>query len=161
MLAAITPIRKERSMEQTNAIRVINDLIQTCRDAEEGFRTAAGAVNDPHVKALFDRFARQRAEMAGELEAEVVKLGGTPEKGGSVSGSVHRGWMSIKAAITGRDDNAIVAEAERGEDAAKGAYQKALKENLPAGVRRLIEDQAAIVRLAHDEVRTLEKTGTR
>ncbi|HYT75544.1 MAG TPA: PA2169 family four-helix-bundle protein [Vicinamibacterales bacterium] len=145
-------------MQQSNATTIVNDLIQTCRDAEEGFKAAAGAVKDAHIRSLFERYSRQRAEMARELEDEVRKLGGTPETGGSLSGSFHRGWMNIKAAVTGLDDSAIIAEAERGEDSTKAAYQKALEENLPAGVRRLIEDQADIVRLAHDEVRTLEKT---
>jgi hypothetical protein len=44
---------------------------------------------------------------------------------------------------------------------AKAAYAKALKEDLPAGVRTLIQSQADIVKLAHDEVRALEKTHAR
>ena len=43
------------------------------------------------------------------------------------------------------------------EDATKAVYERALKEELPAGVRRLLEDQAEIVRLAHAEVRALQK----
>lgn len=148
-------------MEQTNATAIVNELIQNCRDGAEGFRAAAGALKDAHIRSIFERYSRQRAEMARELEEEVRKLGGTPETGGSVSGTLHRGWMNIKSAVTGLDDTAIIAEAERGEDVAKAAYQKALTASLPAGVRRLIEDQAEIVRLAHDEVRTLEKTASR
>ncbi|NUR53229.1 MAG: PA2169 family four-helix-bundle protein [Acidobacteria bacterium] len=148
-------------MDTSKAISTLNDLIETCRDGENGFRTAAEGVKDAHVKALFQRFARQRTELVKELQEEVRKLGGNPEQRGSVSGSLHRGWMNIKSLVTGRDDAAIIAEAERGEDVAKATYAKALQENLPAGVRTLIQTQAEIIRLAHDEVRTLEKAHTR
>lgn len=144
-------------MEQTSAVSVLNDVLQTLRDGEEGFRTAAGAVKDGHVRALFEQYSRQRGEMARELEQEVGQLGGTAGTGGSVSGSLHRGWINLKGAIGALDDKSIISEAERGEDVAKAVYAKALKEDLPAGARRLLESQAEIVRLAHDEVRTLEK----
>ncbi|HWK09697.1 MAG TPA: PA2169 family four-helix-bundle protein [Vicinamibacterales bacterium] len=145
-------------MDNSTAISTLNNLIEICHDGENGFRLAAGAVKDAHAKALFERFSRQRAEMARELESEVRKLGGTPSTGGSVSGAVHRGWINIKSLVTGGDESAVIAEAERGEDAAKEAFTNALKDPLPAGARELIEQQAAIVKVAHDEVRTLEKT---
>lgn len=148
-------------MDYSKEISTLNDLIQTCRDGENGFRTAAEGIKDPHVKALFDRFSRQRAEMVRELQQQVRALGGTPDESGSVSASVHRGWINIKSLVTGKDDNAIIAEAERGEDVAKATYQKALEQGLPAGARTLVEAQAAIVRSAHDEVRALEKAHAR
>ena len=148
-------------MDYSKETSTLNDLIQTCRDGENGFRTAAEGIKDPHVKALFDRFSRQRAEMVRELQQQVRALGGTPDESGSVSASVHRGWINIKSLVTGKDDNAIIAEAERGEDVAKATYQKALEQGLPAGARTLVEAQAAIVRSAHDEVRALEKAHAR
>jgi uncharacterized protein (TIGR02284 family) len=148
-------------MDYTKEIATLNDLIQTCRDGENGFRTAAQGVKDQHLKALFERFSRQRGEMVRELQQQVRALGGTPDESGSVSASLHRGWMNIKSLVTGNDDSAIIAEAERGEDVAKSAYQKALSQNLPAGARTLVEAQSAIVRTAHDEVRALEKAHAR
>ena len=145
-------------MENSTAVSTLNDLIQICHDGENGFKLAAGAVKSQHVKALFERFSRQRAEMARELETQVRKLGGSPSTGGSLTGAVHHGWMNIKSLVTGGDEAAIVAEAERGEDAAKAAFERALQDPLPAGPRELIEQQAAIVKVAHDEVRALDKT---
>ena len=113
------------------AISVLNNLIETCKDGEQGFRTAAESLKSPETKAKFLEYARQRGEMARQLQAEVRKLGGDPEKTGSVTASVHRGWIDIKSAILGKDDHGIIAEAERGEDVAKAAYESALKENLP------------------------------
>ena len=68
---------------------------------------------------------------------------GSPSTGGSLTGAVHHWWMNIKSLVTGGDETAIIAEAERGEDAAKTAFESALKDPLPAGARELIEQQAA------------------
>ena len=126
-------------MDTSTAVATLNDLIQTCRDGENGFRTAAEAVKDSHVKALFERFARQRGEMARELQEQVRKLGADPETSGSASGALHRGWMNIKKLVGGAEDGALISEAERGEDIAKAAFERALKGNLPAGARELVE----------------------
>lgn len=142
------------------AVTTLNELIETCRDGEHGFRTAASAVKDHHLKSMFVRFSRQRAEMARELQEQVRRLGADPERMGTPSAALHRGWMNIKATVGVSDDHAIVLEAERGEDVAKFVYENALRQELPAGARELVEQQAAIVFTARDEVRVLEKRHT-
>jgi uncharacterized protein (TIGR02284 family) len=159
-LAAPVPNREGALTMQTDStISTVNDLIETCKDGEEGFRTAAEALQNPRTKERFQQYSRQRAEMARELQLEVRRLGGTPERSGSVSGSLHRGWMNIKSVVTGKDDQKIISEAERGEDVAKEVYAKALGQNLDARTRALVEQQAAQVRQVHDEVRAMEKSG--
>jgi uncharacterized protein (TIGR02284 family) len=142
-------------MQSDKAISVLNNLIETCKDGELGFKTAAEGLKNFAIKTKFLEYSRQRGEMARELQNEVRRLGGDPEKAGSMSGSLHRGWVDIKSAITGKDDHAIVAEAERGEDVAKSAYENALKEVLPGTAQTLVQQQALKVRQAHDEVRDL------
>ena len=137
-------------------ISVLNELIETCKDGQEGFKTASEGVKDSVLKSLFSQFSLQRAQFAGALQQEVMKLGGSPESTGSVSATLHRGWMNIKSTVTGNDESAIVAECERGEDAARDAYKKALNEPFPADVRALVEKQYIEVKQAHDRVRTLE-----
>jgi uncharacterized protein (TIGR02284 family) len=140
-------------MENDRAISVLNNLIETCKDGELGFKTAAEALTSPDIKRTFLEYSRERGEMARALQNEVRLLGGDPEESGSVGGSLHRGWFDIKSAITGKDDSAIAAEAERGEDVAKEAYEDALKETLPGTTQALVQRQAAQVRQAHDTVR--------
>lgn len=139
-----------------HAISVLNDLIQTCKDGQEGFQTASEGVKSTSLKSLFSQYSLQRAQFAGVLQQEVNRLGGSPETGGSVSASLHRGWINIKSAVTGSDESAIVAECERGEDAARDAYQRALKEHLPVDVRSMVESQFVEVKQGHDKVRSLE-----
>ena len=124
-------------------ISLLNSLIETIKDGEQGFKTAAEGLTSPDVKAKFLRYSRERGQMAGELQAEVRRLGGDPEHSGSISGTMHRGWLDIKSAITGRDDHAIAAEAERGEDVAKSAFESALKEVTPGTTQALVQRLAA------------------
>jgi conserved hypothetical protein len=148
-------------MDNDKVITTLNDLIETCKDGETGFRTAAEGVTNAEVKMAFGQYARERGQMARDLQAEVRRLGGDPEKAGSISGSMHRGWMNIKSAVTGKDDHKIIAEAERGEDAAKAAFEGALKEPLPAPVLTIVQRQSALVHAAHDRVRAMERAGAR
>jgi len=144
-------------MALKDGIATLNDLIETCKDGEQGFRTAADAVRDPSIKQLFVQYAEQRAQFAAELQREVTRLGGEPEQSGSVSGSLHRGWMNLKSAITGQDEASVVAAAEEGEDVARSSYEKALAAELPPDVRRVVERQSAAVNEAHDRVRALKR----
>jgi uncharacterized protein (TIGR02284 family) len=154
---AADPDQEESRMHNDKTISTLNHLIETCKDGEEGFRTAAEGVSSPAVRAAFSEFSRQRGQMARELQQEVQGLGGSAETAGSMSGSLHRGWINIKAAVTGKDEHQIIAEAERGEDVAKKVFEDALKEPLPTQVLALVQRMAGQVRAAHDRVRDMEK----
>ncbi len=143
-----------------DVISTLNNLIETCKDGQTGFQTAAEGVNNSELKTLFYNYSQQRAQFAGELQNEVLRLGGDPEKTGSVAASLHRGWINIKSAVTGKDDAAVIAECERGEDSAVSNYKDALKEKVPADIRSVIDQQYAKVQEAHDRIRALDKAGS-
>src|SRR3954469_13451955 len=104
-------------MENEDALEILNNLIETCKDGEHGFKTAAEALKNPDLRRLCLERSNERAQFAGELQAKARELSGEePEESGSASGAMHRGWMTLKAAITGGSDNAIISECERGED---------------------------------------------
>lgn len=142
-------------MTNENVISTINNLIETCKDGQEGFKQAADGVERSDLKSLFYEFSQQRSQFVGELQTLVRDVGGDPETTGSIAGSLHRGWINIKSAVTGRDEAAILNECERGEDSAKNAYKEALQENLPASVTEVIQRQAAAVQTAHDKIKAL------
>src|SRR4051812_9290973 len=98
---------------------ILNDLIETSRDGEKGFRTAAEDTKNAELKSVFLRRAEDCAKGAADLAQIVARFGGKPEESGSVAGALHRGWVDAKSAVTGRDDLAILEEVERGEDVAK------------------------------------------
>src|SRR5580704_8723357 len=111
-------------------ITTLNDLIETCKDGEQGFRAAAEAVGkeqETDLRTLFNLYAQQRARFAAELQSEVLHRGGDPTKSGHVSAAFKRGWANLKAALTRNDEASIIAECEAGEDSAMRNYENALK----------------------------------
>jgi len=141
-------------------ISVLNDLIETCKDAEKGFRTAAEGVakaGDTELRTLLNAHAQQRARFAADLQSEVLHLGGDPSKSGHVSGSFHRGWMNVKAAISANSEASIIEECESGERAAMKNYEDALKKALPLDLKQTIDTQFAEIKLAHSRLKGLER----
>ena len=142
-------------MDNDDVIVTMNDLIETSRDGEEGFRTCADAVKSAQLKEVFQKAASRCAQAVSELQAKVRALGGDPERRGSVSGSLHRAWVDIKSTITGMDEAGVLAECERGEEVARKAYEDALSKDLPADVRSMVERQYRGVRQHQDRVHQL------
>ncbi len=142
-------------MADDKTISTLNNLIETCKDGQEGFKQAAEGVERSDLKSLFYDLGQQRAKFAGELQTLVRELGGDPEKTSSTAGALHRGWINIKSFVTGKDEAGVLNEAERGEDVAKKAYKDALAENLPANVMTVVQAQSNEVMTAHDRVRDL------
>ena len=137
-------------------ISTLNDLVETSRDGELGFRTAAEDTKTASLRQVFQRCSQDCATAVADLQALITRLGGNPQGRGSVAGAVHRGWVNLKAAAAGRTDLAILEECERGEDVAKARYRKALDEgNLPGDIRMIVQKQYEGVTRNHDEIRNL------
>jgi len=139
-------------------ISVLNDLIETSKDGEAGFRTCAEDVKNVELKNLFTSRARECATAAEELQAMVLGLGGTPENDTSVAGDLHRRWVDLKALVSGKDEESILNECERGEDVAKKSYSKALEKELPLNVRELVQRQYEGVLRNHDQIKALRNS---
>jgi uncharacterized protein (TIGR02284 family) len=143
-----------------DTIKTLNGLIEILKDGEYGFRTSAKDVKAPELARVFERYAKQRAEFASELQARVIALGAKVEKSGSITGSAHRGWINIKSALSTNEPHAVLAEAERGEDAAVAAYRDALEDgDLDQPTRDIVSRQATEVKAAHDQVKQLRDSG--
>jgi uncharacterized protein (TIGR02284 family) len=141
---------------EQDGVTTLNELIAACRDREEGYRTAAEGVRAPELKELFHAYKRQSAGFVAELQREVRRLGGEPVDHGSLSGRALRGWLNLKAMVTGGDAATIIAECEAGEGAASEAYERALAQPLPPEVRALVEQQSAAVREGLNRLRELD-----
>ena len=142
-------------MDQDDIISTLNNLIETSRDGDEGFRTSAEHASDNELKSLFVNRAQSCQSAVRELEQLVLAQGGEPTQSTSMSGTLHRRWVDIKSALTGQDDAAILSEVERGEDVAVASYKKALAKGLPADIQALVERQYQGVQQNHDRIRDL------
>jgi len=128
----------------------LNGLIETCRDAARGFRLAADHVGRSDLKSLFAEAANQREVFAAELVPYAQRLGGPNAADGTTRAAIHRGWMTLKDAWTQYDDDAVLAEARRGEAVAASAYAEAVAWLLPPDARTVIERQ-------HDQIRDVQR----
>jgi uncharacterized protein (TIGR02284 family) len=135
-------------------IDLLKNLIQLCRDGQNGFREAAEKLTDPSARAFFQETSLERGRFVGELDNELHRLGEKDvDTSGTVGGAIHREWMNMKSALGG-GDHAIFAEAERGEDAAKEAYRKAIEsKNLSQEILPVITRQYDSIMRAHDRVK--------
>ena len=134
---------------------VLNDLVETSRDGATGFRTCAEGAKDSMLKVFFETRAQNCEEAVRALNIEVLHHKGKPIEHGSATGALRRAWINIKTAVTSNDDLAVLVECERAEDAALEDYRKALKEDLPAHVRTLLQKQYDGAKENHDRVRQL------
>ena len=142
-------------MADHNERWVLNHLIEMCRDEELTLRYAADHVKDPSVKTLLVELASQRGQFAADLLPHAQRLGGAEAADGTTRGTLHRGWMALKAALIGSRDQEMITEAEHSEDLALAAYENALDDMLPPTARDVVEQQRAEIRLAHDRVQSL------
>lgn len=140
-------------MAHTSERAVLNHVIETCRDAERGFRTAAAHVNTTQLRTLFLKLAAQRRQFADALLPHAQRLGADVPDGTSAA-AVHRAWIHLKASIAVDPNRAVLAEAARGERFAVATYDQAIHEILPPDARDLIEEQDQDVRAAAEEIRT-------
>jgi len=137
-------------------IDVLNDLIETSKDGKEGFKQCADNVERSDLKTLMMDRAMECEEAASELQTIVQRLGGKPEDSASMTGSLHRRWVDLKATLTGESAQAVLEECERGEDVAKKIYEDALEnQGMPHDVRAVVERQYQGVLRNHDQVKAL------
>ncbi len=146
--------RAELSAPDT--IKILNNLIHTAKDAQDGYKTAAEGVAAADLKTLFSKKSQERMEFVTDLQNKVIQLGGVPEDEGTAKAAVYRGFMKVKAAVTQGDAHAVVSETRQGEGAAVNAYEDALKTDLPGNVKPLIEDQSKKVHDSLEELKRLE-----
>lgn len=139
----------------SNIVSILNGLITTSKDGEQGFRAAAEHTKDFELKSIFQERVNDCVKAVEGLQELITELNEEPTDSGSLIGAMHRGWLDIKTAITGNDDLAILEECERGEDAAKKHYAEALSKELPDNIRLLVQNQYDIVLKNHNLIRDL------
>ncbi|ARO88203.1 aldehyde dehydrogenase [Nitrosospira lacus] len=145
-------------MNNDEIVSILNGLIEISRDGAEGFRTCSEDVDDVALKLYFKNRAESCEKAIRELNTEVRRHGGDPDSGGTLTGTLHRAWVNLQAAIISRDNLSVLEECERGEAAAVLAYENALREELPGELRALLDKQLDGAKRNHDRVRQMRDT---
>lgn len=139
--------------------KVAKDLVETLKDGERGFAAAAEKLRDsdrPEWATALQRLSEQRAGFRREIVALGHEYGDDVDASGSAAAAVHRGWISLKDALTGDDAGSVLGAAVTGENHAVSEYEKALEQDLTAGFRDVVARQHAAVVAARDEVKALQ-----
>lgn len=143
--------------EHSESISTLNTLIATTIDSVTGYEDSAKNIHDERLREVFRSRADERQQVVEELRSEVRRLGGDPEEGGSFMGKAHQRFEDLKAAITGRDEKAIINEVERGEDYLKEKWQAALQSgDLHGETHDLVERCYQSVKQGHDQISQLK-----
>ncbi len=137
---------------------VAKELVETLKDGERGFASAAEKLRDsdrPEWATTLERLSKQRADFSREIVALGHEYSEDVDASGSVTAALHRGWISLKDALTGDDAGSVLGAAVTGEDHAISEYESALKKDLSAGFHEVVTRQHAAVVAARDEVKAL------
>ena len=130
----------------------LKTVIQVLHDSHKGFSDIGEHLKDLQARSFFLEESETRHRFERELKQAV---GADEDVGGTVAGPVHRAWGDLKANLGG-GDHTLLATAEQGEDAAKKAYDEALKSDKVSGtVRELLVRQQGHIRQAHDRVKAM------
>lgn len=145
-----------------NTARAFTDLVAINHTGAKGYQEAAEGVTNPQLKAELSKLSQQRAEFASQLSQHATRLGVTSDSGTvesaltEAAAAVHRGWINLKSAVTGQSDAAILGECETGDATALTAYEMALKADLPADAKTVIEQQHSQILSAKNKVTELK-----
>jgi len=135
----------------------INDLIKVTIDSTDGYRKAAEAADNHSFRTIFLERATERDAIVDKFQEFVRSLGETPEDDGSLSAGANRMFLKLRDMITGRDDTAVVAEVERGEDYIKERFEMARADaDLSSQARLMIEQAYTVIKAGHDQMRDLK-----
>ncbi len=140
-------------------ITTLNTLTATLIDSVKGYENSAKDVEGEQFREIFRKRADERQQYVEQLRGEIRRLGGDPDDNGSFLGSMHQRFEDLKAAITGKDDKAIINEVERGEDYLKEKFETALgSDTLSSESRTVVEQAFQSVRAGHDQVSELKQS---
>jgi uncharacterized protein (TIGR02284 family) len=135
----------------------LQELLEKNYDAHKGFTTAMEDAKNPQLKKYFQLQAAQRGRFATELTQELRNLNEKPIESGSTTGKLHRAWIDIKSAISGKTDESVLEECIRGEKASADEYKDKLeKYSFPPQISQLLNKQAGEINSTLNKVKTLE-----
>lgn len=148
------------SLETTNdlndsTLEKVRDLARIHLDSCEGLIVAAQVVDDPNLQELFIEMGAERRGMGRQLAGLLALNSESIPEDGTWIAKAHRWWLELRGKISGGDCYAVLAEAERGEDKIKAAYEDALKETAGSAVNDVLLQQYAAIKDRHDRVRDL------
>ncbi|KAB7731729.1 PA2169 family four-helix-bundle protein [Rudanella paleaurantiibacter] len=142
-------------------VESLNDLVKINNDRIQGYEKAVEDNEDSQLDPLFRNMIVQSQNFRSQLADHIVRIDGTAVSDATstdVSSKIHRAWIDIKSALTGKDRDTVLSSVEFGESAAVEAYEDAIEDDhLPAYIKEQLQNQLTELRAALDKIKALRK----
>ena len=139
----------------------LNDLVKINNDRIQGYEKAIEDNEDAQLDDLFRHYVIQSQNFRSQLAEHIVRIDGLAVSDATstdVTSKLHRAWIDIKSALTGKDRDSVLSSVEFGESAAVEAYQDAIeKDHIPAYIKEDLQKQLTELQSALDKVKGLQK----
>ncbi|QKZ11253.1 PA2169 family four-helix-bundle protein [Spirosoma sp. KUDC1026] len=139
----------------------LNDLVKINNDRIQGYEKAVEDNEDAGLDDLFRHYIIQSQNFRSQLADHIVRIDGLAVSDATstdVSSKIHRAWIDIKAAVTGKDLDTILSSVEFGENAAVEAYEDAIeKDHIPAYIKEDLTKQLSELKAAQEKIKALHK----
>lgn len=140
---------KDETLDKLRQLRRLNV------DSAKGYEECCKLIDDERYQSAFRHIAHSRRDQAQALATQIEWNEGAEKEEGSYVAALHRTWLRVRETLTSDSVQAVLEEAERGEDVIKEAYEDALDACTGSPIHDLLAEQFAIVKETHDKVRGL------
>lgn len=139
----------------------LNDLVKINNDRIQGYEKAVEDNEDPQLDEMFRHYIIQSQNFRSQLADHIVRIDGlavSDVTSTDTSSKLHRAWIDLKSALTGKDRDAVLSSVEYGESAAVEAYEDAIeKDHIPAYIKEDLQKQLSELRTTYDKIKSLAK----
>ena len=139
----------------------LNDLVKINNDRIQGYEKAIEDNKDADLDDLFRHYVIQSQNFRSQLADHIVRIDGlavSDVTSTDTTSKLHRAWIDIKSALTGKDRDSVLSSVEFGESAAVEAYEDAIaKDHIPAYIKEDLQKQLSELKSSHDKIKGLEK----
>lgn len=141
-------------------VNVLQELNQFVNDRIEGYKHAAEASKNPAHQSYYKDLVNESNMFSNEINRNISKYGGERQESTTAKGKIFRGWMDVKSAVTGSDEEAIIEANLTGEEWAQKAYNDALdhRAELPEAIVQMVEKQKQTSLTTCERLRQMKKT---
>lgn len=139
----------------------LNELVKINNDRIQGFEKAIDDTEDAQLDDLFRHYVVQSQGFRSQLADHIVRIDGLAVSDATstdVSSKLHRAWIDIKSALTGKNTETVLSSVEFGENAAVEAYKDAIeKDHIPAYIKEDLQKQLSSLEESLTKVKGLQK----
>lgn len=119
----------------------LRELAALSYDSRKGFLLAVHNIPNPTLKEILLDYSSQRTAFAVEVKKVLGANGHFRPVQGSLSGVIHRGWISFKSLFMKNDTEAMIAECLMAEKIYLKRLKSTLKRTYDDNVQELLGQQ--------------------